>query len=161
VIFLPFDHLSDLTAEGILNEALQFVVFVGLVLLYLRYIKKARVLGFLKIRVPHKYLLGPPAYGNAFYPLVCAPGSRTWRLENRGCAHTDIVCRPVYGHARRGDLLQRLPVERVSASYRVLVATPFSSLLLFLAHLPSWFALGKDNKTVRTYVGPVVWSGKK
>lgn len=52
VALLSFDTLSDLTLAGTLNEALRAVIFVGPVVLYLRYVERAPVLAFLRINKP-------------------------------------------------------------------------------------------------------------
>ena len=52
VALVNFDALSDLTLAGVLNEALRAVIFVGPVVLYLRYVERAPVLTFLGINKP-------------------------------------------------------------------------------------------------------------
>lgn len=49
VALLSFDTLSDLTLAGVLNQGLRIVIFIGPVLIYLRYFEKASVLAFLKL----------------------------------------------------------------------------------------------------------------
>ena len=54
VAFVSFETLGELTFDGLLNEALRTVIFVGPVLLYLRYVERAPVLAFLKITRPRR-----------------------------------------------------------------------------------------------------------
>lgn len=54
VAFVSFDTLSDLTLAGVLNEGLRAVIFVGPVLIYLRYVERAPALEFLAMNKPRK-----------------------------------------------------------------------------------------------------------
>jgi len=49
VTFVSFDALSDLTLTGVLNEGLRAVIFVGPMLIYLRYVERAPALEFLRL----------------------------------------------------------------------------------------------------------------
>ncbi len=49
VTFVSFDTLSDLTLAGVLNEGLRTVIFVGPMLIYLRYVERAPALEFLRL----------------------------------------------------------------------------------------------------------------
>ena len=74
VAFLGYDGLSDLTLAGVTNEALRAVIFVGPVLLYLRYVEKARATRFLRLVAPSRealtYLLVAGAAFVAWYLLL-------------------------------------------------------------------------------------------
>ncbi|MDQ4062751.1 MAG: hypothetical protein M3122_02410 [Actinomycetota bacterium] len=50
VAFVSFDTLSDLTLAGLLNEGLRAVIFVGPVMIYLRYVERAPALEFLGMK---------------------------------------------------------------------------------------------------------------
>ncbi len=54
VAFVSFDTLSDLTLASVLNEGLRAVIFVGPVLIYLRYVERAPALEFLRLNKPRK-----------------------------------------------------------------------------------------------------------
>src|SRR5215210_5851365 len=67
VAFVSFDALSDLTIAGVLNEVLRAVIFVGPVLIYLKYVERARVLAFLRLNKPRQNTsLVLPAVGALF-----------------------------------------------------------------------------------------------
>lgn len=67
VAFLGYDALSDLTLAGVANEAVRAVIFVGPVLLYLRYVEHARATRLLRLVAPSRDALWVlPLAGAAF-----------------------------------------------------------------------------------------------
>ncbi len=54
VVFVSFDALSDLTLAGLRNESLRALIFVGPVLLHLRFVERARAVEFLKLNMPRR-----------------------------------------------------------------------------------------------------------
>ena len=161
VAFLGFEGLADLTVGGLRNEALRAVIFVGPVLLYLRYAEGAPVLTFLKMNAPQKnavWLL--PLLGAA---LVC------WALaldrvigDGRiGGAAAAVVLFTVFSPATlveeihfRGFLLNKL--RQTAGFWRANLA---SSCLFGLIHVPGWIALGRFAKpfVAVDFVGLVVF----
>ena len=145
VAFLSFEGLADLTAGGLRNEALRAAIFVGPVLLYLRYAEGAPALRFLMINTPKKnaaWLL--PLLGAL---LAC------WFLaldgvigdDRIGGAATAVVLFTVFSPATlveevyfRGFLLNKL--HQTAGFWR---ANLVSSCLFGLIHVPGWIALGR------------------
>lgn len=145
VAFLSFEGLADLTVGGLRNEALRAAIFVGPVLLYLRYVERAPVLAFLKIIRPRRNAVRLlPLLGTA---LVC------WALaldrvigDGRiGGAAAAVVLFTALSPATlveeihfRGFLLNKL--RQITGLWRANVA---SSCLFGLIHVPGWIALGR------------------
>ena len=67
VAFLGSDALSDLTLSGVANEAVRAAIFLGPVLLYLRYVERTRATTFLLLGAPSRDALWVvPVAGAAF-----------------------------------------------------------------------------------------------
>ncbi len=144
VAFVSFDTLSDLTLAGVLNEVLRTVIFVGPVLVYLRYVERASILAFLKINKPREntswVLLVAGALFVGWYLLL---DSVIWdgRVGGTGFA---LVLFTVLSPATlveeiyfRGFLLNKF--WQVTGFWQANLA---SSSLFTLIHFPGWYALG-------------------
>lgn len=144
VALLIFDTLSDLTLAGILNEGLRIVVFVGPVLIYLRYVEKAPVLAFLKINRPRAdsvwVLPLTGALIASWYPLLdnvlgngtiagAAPAVVLFTILSPATLVEEVYF--------RGFLLNKF--WQATSFWRANFA---SSLLFVLVHFPGWYALG-------------------
>lgn len=145
VAFVNFDGLADLAVDGLLNEVLRTIIFVGPVLLYLRYVERAPALEFLEIRASGRnaaWLL--PLVGAL---LMC------WFLaldrvigDGRiGGAAATIVLLAVFSPTTlveeihfRGFLLNKL--RQTAGFWR---ANLISSVLFGLILVPGWIALGR------------------
>lgn len=145
VMLLSFEGLADLTVDGLRNEALRAAIFVGPVLLYLRYVERAPALAFLEIGVPR---------GNAAWllPLLGAL-LMCWFLaldrvigDGRiGGAAAAVLLFTVFSPPTlveevyfRGFLLNKL--RQTTGFWR---ANLVSSSLFGLIHVPGWIALGR------------------
>lgn len=126
VAFVNFDGLADLTVDGLLNEVLRTIIFVGPVLLYLRYVERAPALEFLEIRASGR---------NAAWllPLVGALLMGWFLTLDRmigdgriGGAAATIVLFTVFSpyHSRRRDPLPGLPAEQAPADRGLLAGQP-------------------------------------
>lgn len=145
VALVNFQTLADLTVSGLLNEALRAVIFVGPVLLYLRFVERAPALSFLGFRTPGRnaaWLL--PLLGA---PMVC------WFLvldrivgDGRiGGATAVVLLFTIFSPATlveevyfRGFLLNNLLQTR-----GFWTANLVSAVLFGLIHVPGWLALGR------------------
>ncbi len=143
VAFVSFDALSDLTLAGVLNEGLRALIFVGPVLLYLRFAERTRAVEFLKLNAPRRdasrallivgalfvswyllldYIVGDGRIGGAgFAQVLFAALSPATLVEE------------IYF---RGFLLNKL--WQTMGFWRANLA---SSSLFTLIHFPGWFAL--------------------
>lgn len=144
VTFASFDTLSDLTLAGVLNESLRALIFVGPVLLYLRYVERTRAVEFLKLNAPRRdasrVLLIVGALFVGWYLLldsVVGDG----RIGGAGLAQIlfaalspATLVEEVYF---RGFLLNKL--WQTMGFWR---ANLISSSLFVLIHFPGWLALG-------------------
>ncbi len=144
VAFVGFDTLSDLTLAGVSNESLRALIFVGPVLLYLRYVERARAVEFLKLNAPRgdasRILLVVGALFVGWYLLldyVVGDG----RIGGAGLAQVlftilspATLVEEIYF---RGFLLNKL--WQTMGFWRANLA---SSSLFALIHFPGWFALG-------------------
>jgi membrane protease YdiL (CAAX protease family) len=144
VAFVSFDTLSDLTLAGILNEGLRTVIFVGPVLIYLRYIERAPALEFLRLNKPRKNAAWVLALTGTLFIV--------WYLLLDGVigdgrisgAAPAVVLFTVLSPATlveevyfRGFLLNKF--WQVMGFWRANLA---SSSLFALIHFSGWFALG-------------------
>jgi membrane protease YdiL (CAAX protease family) len=144
VTFVSFDTLSDLTLAGVLNEGLRAVIFVGPVLIYLRYVERAPALEFLAMNKPRKNAAWVLALTGALFVV--------WHLLLDGVigdgringAAPAVVLFTVLSPATlveevyfRGFLLNKF--WQVTSFWRANLA---SSSLFALIHFSGWFALG-------------------
>ncbi len=145
VALLNFDTLSNLTLAGTLNEALRFAIFVGPVIVYLRYVERTPVLTFLKIKRPHAnsaWVL--PVTGALFacWYLLLNGILEDGKAAGAGLApilftilSPATLAEEVYF---RGFLLNKF--RQGTSFWR---ANLLSSLLFVLIHFPGWFALDR------------------
>ncbi len=145
VAFLNFDTLSDLTLAGALNEASRFAIFVGPVIVYLRYVERAPTLAFLKIKRPHAnsaWVL--PVTGALFvcWYLLLNGILEDGRAASAGFASILFTILSPATLAEEvyfwGFLLNKF--RQGTSFWR---ANLFSSLLFVLIHFPGWFALDR------------------
>ncbi len=144
VALLDFDTLSDLTLAGALNEALRAMIFVGPVVLYLRYVERAPVLAFLRINKPRaSFAWVLPFTGTLFvvwYVLLdqivgdggiagATPAVVLFTILSPATLVEEIFF--------RGFLLNKL--WQAMAFWK---ANLTSSSFFALVHFPGWFALG-------------------
>jgi membrane protease YdiL (CAAX protease family) len=144
VTFLNFDALSDLTLAGLRNESVRVLIFVGPVLLYLRFVERARAATFLKLNAPRRdasraflvvgalfvgwyllldYLVGDGRIGGVGFTLVL------FTMLSPATLVEEIYF--------RGFLLNKL--WQTTSFWRANLA---SSSLFALIHFPGWFVLG-------------------
>jgi uncharacterized protein len=144
VAFLGYDGLSDLTLAGVANEALRAVVFVGPVLLYLRYVEKARTARFLQLVAPSRDVLWVlPVAGAAFVAWYLLLDEMIGDRGVAGVAFVTVLFTVVSPTTLieevyfRGFLLNKF--WQATGFWK---ANAASSALFALIHLPGWFALG-------------------
>ena len=145
VMLLNFDGLADLTVDGLRNEALRAAIFVGPVLLYLRYVEGAPALAFLEIRAPMKnaaWLL--PLLG-ALFACWFLTLDRVIGDGRIGGAAATILLFTAFSPTTlveeihfRGFLLNKF--RQATGFWRANLA---SSVLFGLIHVPGWTALGR------------------
>lgn len=145
VAFVGYDALSDLTLAGLANEALRAVIFVGPVLLYLRYVEKTRATRFLRLVAPSRDALWVlPLAGAAFvawYLLLDEViGDRSmadvaFAVVLFTVLSPTTLIEEVYF---RGFLLNKF--WQAMGFWR---ANAASSALFALIHFPGWFAFGR------------------
>jgi len=145
VAFLGYDGLSDLTLAGLANEALRAVIFVGPVLLYLRYVEKARATRFLRLGTPSREALWIlPAVGAAFAAWYLLLDETIGGRGMTGVAFVTVLFTVVSPTTLieevyfRGFLLNMF--WRATGFWK---ANAASSALFALIHISGWFALGR------------------
>jgi hypothetical protein len=144
VAFVSFDTLSDLTLAGVLNEVLRTVIFVGPVLVYLRYVERASILAFLKMNKPREntswVLLAAGALFVGWYLLLDGVigdgriGGTGFALVLLTVLSPTTLVEEIYF---RGFLLSKF--WQVTGFWQANLA---SSSLFTLIHFPGWYALG-------------------
>ena len=143
--FLSFEGLADLTAGGLRNEVLRAAIFVGPVLLYLRYVERTPVLAFLKIIGPRRnavWLL--PLLGTLFTCWALALDRVIGDGRIGGAAAAVVLLTALSPTTLveeihfRGFLLNKL--RQIRVFWRANIA---SSCLFGLIHVPGWIALGE------------------
>ncbi len=144
VAFVGFDTLSDLTLAGVLNESLRALIFVGPVLLYLRFVERARAVEFLKLNAPcgdaSRVLLVVGALFVGWYLLLdyAVGDGRIGGADLAQVLFTILspatLVEEIYF---RGFLLNKL--WQTMSFWRANLA---SSSLFALIHFPGWFTLG-------------------
>ncbi len=145
VAFLGSDALSDLTLAGVANEAMRAAIFLGPVLLYLRYVERARTTTFLR-------LVAPSCDALWVVPLAGAAFAAWYLLLDQLVGDGDIGGVPpawilftLFSPATlveeiyfRGFLLNKF--RQAAGFWRANLA---SSALFALIHLPGWLAAGR------------------
>ncbi len=145
VAFLDYDGLSDLTLAGVTNEALRAVIFVGPVLLYLRYVEKARATRFLRLVAPSREALTYlPVAGAAFVAWYLLLDELIGDRGMAGVAFVTVLFTVVSPTTLieevyfRGFLLNKF--WQATGFWK---ANAASSALFALIHIPGWFALDR------------------
>jgi membrane protease YdiL (CAAX protease family) len=145
VAFMGIETLSDLTLAGVLNEVLRGAIFVGPVLVYLRYVERVPAVEFLRLNKPRKnvyWLL--PVMGALFvtWYLLLDAAIGDGRIGGAGFAQVlfavlspATLVEEIYF---RGFLLNKF---RQTMGF--LRANFASSSLFALIHFPGWLALGE------------------
>jgi membrane protease YdiL (CAAX protease family) len=145
VAFLGYDALSDLTLAGLANEALRAVIFVGPVLLYLRYVEKARATKFLRLVAPFRDAL-------TFLPLAGAASVAWYLLLDRvvgdgsvgGAAFAVVLFTILSPTTLIEEVYFRgFSLNKFWQTVCFWKANAASSAPFVLIHLPGWFALGR------------------